>query len=466
MVIIHAYNSSLEENIDLLWRQYAPAFSLVLPHVSFYAESVDLMLASVEGRKHVLDLGCGPGIVSERLALLGNLVVGVDNDKVMVDYARKRLENFPNAKIEKQDAHSLSFEPKKFDGVVCNNVLYYVENPIRVVEEAHRVLKNGGIFSVSGPLPTYNPDVLFKQMMEDLAKKGLAEAFREEIEIIIKCNRILAERGIRNPFFNEELERLLKDNGFSNITNSRLIYLGQCYFISAVKGPISEHDLLRHDVVKDNIIVSGQIKVPDELKRTTIDGFELGVATTPTEMLELFKLRYIAYSRAGLFKSGTVNNGYDFDRFDKHAVLFYARNRRTGRIEATVRLILDSEDGLYLESSYNIGSMRTNGRRLAEGSRLAADPERTRLMFNNEVYGLSDLVLNLATEFASQIGVTHIMGLSRKKLEKFFTRNGYFPMENGKIVNLKDGKINPQEDLYPVVLDTKAFPSLFARSYV
>ncbi|MBS3100695.1 methyltransferase domain-containing protein [Candidatus Woesearchaeota archaeon] len=412
------------------------------------------MVSSVEGHHRVLDLGCGPGIIAEKLAKRGHEIVGVDSDLAMLEYAVKRLASCKDARVERQDANSLSFKEETFDGVVCNNVLYYVETPFRLLKEAFRVLASGGVFSVSGPTRRFNKKVLDAQMEKELRTNGSYERFRNDIDVIKRCNDSIASKGIRNPFDNSELEKILMEVGFSEIITSTSAYLGQNYFVSAVKAPISKTDLLKHDVVRQNVVVSGKIQIPMGNRGVVIDDYEFNIARTPEEMVEIFNLRYRAYSQAGLFKPGSLQAPYDFDKFDKNAVLIYARNRINGRIEATNRLILDSGMGLYLEGSYDISSLRAAGGRLAEGSRLAADPQGQRIVLNGRDYYLSDLVLDRTTEFAWHFGITHILGLARTKLKKLFAKNGFYPIEDGaKPINLKDGKINPKEDLYPVALD-------------
>jgi cyclopropane fatty-acyl-phospholipid synthase-like methyltransferase len=61
---------------------------------SFIASSSDWMIEAfqlVEG-KRVLDLGCGPGLYSSRLAAAGASVVGVDFSRNSIEYARAEAE--------------------------------------------------------------------------------------------------------------------------------------------------------------------------------------------------------------------------------------------------------------------------------------------------------------------------------------------------------------------------------------
>ena len=443
-----------KEHSNSVWRLYAPAYSRVLPMVSFYADSVNRMLKSMEGHQRVLDLGCGPGIISQRLTEKGHEVIGIDNDETMLKFAENRLAKYPNVGIERQDAASLSLGNESVDGVVCNNVLYYVDDPNALVSEAYRVLKMDGIFSVSGPTKTFDRRVLDGQMERELKEKGLYKSLADDVEIIKMSNQVIAARCMRNPFDIPELEAILRKTGFSAITASELIYLGQCYFISASKGHLNYNDLLNHDIVTQNVVIGNKIKIPPEFKKTVIGDYEFYVATTPQEMIEIFNLRHRAYSREGLIAHNPVQSPYDFDVFDKNAVLVYARNMVNGQIEATNRLILDSEMGLYSERTFDFSSLRSPDKVLAEGSRLAADPPGQRIRIDGNDASITDLVLDKTTEFARYIGVTHIIGLARIKRSQLFTRSGFYPMaDNLKPVHLRDGKINPEMDFYPVVLD-------------
>ena len=442
----------LENRMNSLWAEYAPAYTRVLPNVSFYGDLAQRMVNGAGEERLVLDIGCGPGIISEWLGKK-NRAVSMDLDPVMLDYAKGRLlQGAPSSRLLRGNAQELPFENGSFDSVVCNNVLYYVDHPEKVISEAARVLRPGGTFLVSGPRRDYDPRILFEIMTSELKAKGLWDALKHDVDAIVKCNTLIAEKGIKNPFNNEELEVILRSHGF-RIRESGPSYHGQCYFIAAAK-PGSAGKPSMDDVISQNAVLSGKVEIPIGFKTVKIGGYEFGVAKTRQEMKEIFGLRYRAYSRDNMYES-PVPNGLDFDRFDRHAAVFYARDLKTSRLVATVRLIFDSEDGLYMETSYDISKFRKSGVRLAEGSRLAADPLGLSVIKGYETYNISDVVLNRATEFAAFSGVTHILGLSRKKLQNFFTSHGYYPM-NGEVttVAMTDGTINQEQPLYPVVLDT------------
>lgn len=56
------------------------------------------------------------------------------------------------------DIHKLKFDDGTFDIVVCNAILEHVENPLKAIEELHRVLREGGEIWVEVPFnQPYHP---------------------------------------------------------------------------------------------------------------------------------------------------------------------------------------------------------------------------------------------------------------------------------------------------------------------
>lgn len=104
--------------------------------------------AMLEGRRDALDLGCGGGLVTLRLARAEPKVrfVGVDIRSDAVARARERAaeEGVPNAIFQEADAEALPFPEGAFDVVWVRFLLQHVPDPARVVREAVRVLRPGG----------------------------------------------------------------------------------------------------------------------------------------------------------------------------------------------------------------------------------------------------------------------------------------------------------------------------------
>ena len=102
-------------------------------------------LAPTKG-EHVLDIGSGPGFLSESMAdLVGpdGAVVGIDASADLVAFCKRR--NPPKwVSFAVGDATKISQPDASFDAVVCAQVAEYVPDVERVISEAYRLLKPGG----------------------------------------------------------------------------------------------------------------------------------------------------------------------------------------------------------------------------------------------------------------------------------------------------------------------------------
>ena len=98
--------------------------------------------------QRVLDLGCGTGDDTRRLARLvapGGEVMGIDASAAMIDVARRRLEGTGvPASFHVGDAMALDLETDAFDAVRCERLLIHVPDPGAVLDEMVRVTRPRG----------------------------------------------------------------------------------------------------------------------------------------------------------------------------------------------------------------------------------------------------------------------------------------------------------------------------------
>lgn len=118
--------------------------------------SLLLDMAAPRAGTHALDLACGTGIVTHRLASrLGERgrIVGVDINPDMLDVARAASEpsGSPAAPIDWRtaDAISIPAEDNSFDLIVCQQGLQFFPDKSAAANEMRRVLGDGGYAAVA-----------------------------------------------------------------------------------------------------------------------------------------------------------------------------------------------------------------------------------------------------------------------------------------------------------------------------
>ena len=116
-------------------------------------ELVKVFRGYLPAKGKILDGGCGFGQWSIILDEFGYDLEAVDFNKQAVNIIK---EHFPNLSVSVGDVLKLRYPNDYFDGYISMGVVeHFEEGPEKVLEEAHRVLKDGGAFLVS--VPYFNP---------------------------------------------------------------------------------------------------------------------------------------------------------------------------------------------------------------------------------------------------------------------------------------------------------------------
>ena len=94
--------------------------------------------ANVSKNMKVLDVACGPGIVSEKIKVRKSIATGIDFSPEMIKQARLA---FPAIDFFEGDAQELQFDDESFDAVVMNFGMLHMPQPLQAMKEACRVLR-------------------------------------------------------------------------------------------------------------------------------------------------------------------------------------------------------------------------------------------------------------------------------------------------------------------------------------
>ncbi|MBE3639163.1 class I SAM-dependent methyltransferase [Mangrovicoccus algicola] len=109
-------------------------------HAGFVAERGADIFAALAPRpgEAILDLGCGDGVLSARIAAAGATVTGLEPDPSMAAAARGR-----GLDVLEQDARA-PFGTSAYDAVFSNAALHWIRDPQPVLANAFAALRPGG----------------------------------------------------------------------------------------------------------------------------------------------------------------------------------------------------------------------------------------------------------------------------------------------------------------------------------
>ncbi len=119
--------------------------------------------SGIDDNSRVLDVGCGNGATAKWLCRAsGADVTGIDLSGVRIENAVASLEAVPELAdrlaFEKASATELPFDDGAFTHVWSQATIYHVPDKVRALEEAHRVLRPGGVM-IFDDLTKPKPDI-------------------------------------------------------------------------------------------------------------------------------------------------------------------------------------------------------------------------------------------------------------------------------------------------------------------
>ncbi|MEH1910832.1 class I SAM-dependent methyltransferase [Nostoc sp.] len=144
----------------------------------------------------ILDLGCGTGQLTEKIAQAGAQVMGVDHASTMIEKAR---QNYPHIRFDVADATNFQVD-KPLDAVFSNAVLHWVKEADSAIASIHQSLKPGGRF------------------VAEFGSKGNVEAIVTALSSALEAFNISAQT--LNPWYFPsigEYATLLEQQGFDVI---------------------------------------------------------------------------------------------------------------------------------------------------------------------------------------------------------------------------------------------------------
>ena len=206
---------------------------------SLYDQWLDFTCRHAKGRKQLLELACGTGILALKLAQAGFSVTGLDLSYEMLSVASERFnEAFGEAdnliQLTQGDMMDLS-EVGHYDLVTCySDSLCYMKDALevqQVFDEVHRVLNADGrfIFDVHSPhkIESVFPEFSFHEETDDYAFLWDSYPDKEPLSIVHELSfYVKNKQGTFDRYLEDHHERtyhidhylmMLEAAGFSHV---------------------------------------------------------------------------------------------------------------------------------------------------------------------------------------------------------------------------------------------------------
>ncbi len=113
------------------------------------------VLRGIDLGDNVLEIGPGPGVVTDWLRTRVPRVTSVEIDHALAESLKRRMAG-SNVTVEEGDATAMQFADSSFSSAVCFTMLHHVPSPElqdKLLDEARRVLRQGAYLAGSDSTP-------------------------------------------------------------------------------------------------------------------------------------------------------------------------------------------------------------------------------------------------------------------------------------------------------------------------
>jgi len=218
------------------WREFWSRYAReAYDDVALLAENRRLLARVCElvgSRKRILDAGCGTGNLTVELAR-NNRVTAIDFSPDMVAACRRKAGGSRDVAVHIGDVTGLRLPGDSFDAVASVNVLFNLSKPKQALDEAHRVLKPGGILVACSLLKGQGlTQAQLEQARSEWKEQGLAP---ERLERVLGFHNCLFESGgVKFTPTLDEMSGMLRQAGF-DVLSTEKVYFDANFLVAARK---------------------------------------------------------------------------------------------------------------------------------------------------------------------------------------------------------------------------------------
>jgi SAM-dependent methyltransferase len=223
------YKNANEKSRDA-WDRNAAYWDSYIGEGNDYVEillwpAIEKMIELKAGDK-VLDVACGNGLTSRRLAQLGASVVAFDFSEKMIEHAIERSREFSEQIeyliLDGSDENALlNLGENGFDAALCNMALFDMAEIDPLFCALSRLIKPGGRFVFSILHPCFNSSKVTRVAEQNDNEGELVTVYSLKVfgykTASISKGVALRDQPVPQPYFNRSLEEILNigfDQGF------------------------------------------------------------------------------------------------------------------------------------------------------------------------------------------------------------------------------------------------------------
>lgn len=104
----------------------------------------------------ILDLPCGRGFYLNMFRYISKCkLIGADLDWDVIQKAKRNVGHLEDVHIQRVNIYNIPYADNTFDAVIFSEVLEHIDDDLRAVQEAYRVLKPGGVLAITVPHANY-----------------------------------------------------------------------------------------------------------------------------------------------------------------------------------------------------------------------------------------------------------------------------------------------------------------------
>lgn len=177
------------QNAGKIWNWETPAGKIR------WKRRVAMLTHSIKSNMHVLEIGCGTGVLSKEILHKGSSLTALDISSDLINVAKSNNAD-PRIEFLTGNANQMIFDDNTFDAVIGSSVLHHLEID-RSLGELYRVLKPEGFICFTEP-NMMNPQV----------------ALQKNIPFL---KRVCGDSPDETAFFSWSLRKKLRIRGFTSI---------------------------------------------------------------------------------------------------------------------------------------------------------------------------------------------------------------------------------------------------------